>query len=257
MIRRYLVILAATLALLLPVASPAGAVTDGWADGGAHPYVGLVVFYDAEGAPLWRCSGTLISPTVLLTAGHCTFEAASAQVWFDEAVTTALGYPFSGGITGTPVTYGVYGTGFPNTGDLGYVILDEAATGLGYASIAEVGTLDAMATRRGRQEVWFTVVGYGLQEIKPVVMADRVRLQANVQLVNLRSALTDGFNLHHTNARGTGGGTCFGDSGGPVFLNGTSTIVAVTSFGLNENCAGAGFAYRVDTEGAHGFIFGG
>jgi secreted trypsin-like serine protease len=96
--------------------------------------------------------------------------------------------------------------------------------------------------------VSFDVVGYGLQEIKPTQLAERSRLKATVQLVNLRSALTDGFNIHHTGSPGTGGGTCFGDSGGPIFLAGTNTIVAVTSFGLNENCAGGGFGYRVDTQ---------
>jgi secreted trypsin-like serine protease len=256
MIRRYLVVIVATLALLLPMASPAGAIRDGVPDNGAHPYVGLVVFYDADGVPLHRCSGTLIAPTVFLTAGHCTTETASAQVWFDEAVTTALGYPFTGGITGTPITYPGFSFVLPDTGDVGLVILDEEVTNLGYGAVADVGTLDALATRRGRQNTSFDVVGYGLQEVKPRLMQDRVRLQATVQLVNLRSALTDGFNIHYTNAQGTGGGTCFGDSGGPVFLNGTNIVVAVNSFVLNENCAGAGFAYRVDTEGAHGFIFG-
>jgi secreted trypsin-like serine protease len=42
------------------------------------------------------------------------------------------------------------------------------------------------------------------------------------------------------------GGTCFGDSGGPQFLNGGTTVIAVTSFGLNGNCAGVGGGYRVD-----------
>ncbi len=100
--RRYLVVLIAVLALVLPAASPAGAVTDGVADGYAHPYVGLVVFYDAAGNPTHRCTGTLLSATVFLTAGHCTEGASSAQVWFAPDATAALGYPYTGGITGTP-----------------------------------------------------------------------------------------------------------------------------------------------------------
>ncbi len=45
---------------------------------------------------------------------------------------------------------------------------------------------------------------------------------------------------------GLTGGTCFGDSGGPNFLNDTNIVVAVTSFGLNGNCKGTGWGYRVD-----------
>ena len=252
--RRYLVGLVATLALLLPMASPAGAIRYGSPDGEAHPYVGLAVFY-IDGVPQWRCTGTLIAPTVFLTAGHCTYGATSAQVWFDEHVTQDTGYPYEGGITGTPYTYSVYEAGgFPDTGDVGYVILDTEVTDRGYGVVADVGTLDAMATKRGRQSTTFDVVGYGLQEVKPREMAERSRLWATVQLVNLRSALTDGYNIHYSNAPGTGGGTCFGDSGGPVFLQGTNIIVAVNSFVLNENCAGAGFAYRVDTSDVHAFL---
>lgn len=256
MIRRYLVVLFAALALVLPMATPAGAVTNGSPDNGAHPYVGLSVYYDADWNPLWRCSGTMISDTVYLTAGHCVDGAAHAQVWFNESVTNALGYPYTGGITGTVVQNPNFvGLILPNTNDVGMVILDQAP-GLGYASVAPIGTLDALATRRGRQDTSFTVVGYGLQEVKPKLMQDRVRLTATVQLVNLRSALTDGYNIQGTAAKGTGGGTCFGDSGGPIFLNDTTTIVAVNSFVLNENCAGAGFGYRVDTEAAQAFIYG-
>ncbi len=69
-------------------------------------------------------------------------------------------------------------------------------------------------------------------------------------LTNLRSALTGGFNLQ-TNGNGAGkGGTCSGDSGGPVFYGGfeSNVIVGVTSFGLNEICRGVDFAYRTDQQ---------
>jgi hypothetical protein len=247
--------LTASLVLLV---TPAGAITNGTPDGTAHPYVGLVVFYDAEGTPLHRCSGTLISPTVFLTAGHCTFETAAAQVWFDPTVTLESGYPFSGGITGTPYTYPCFDNfaNFPQTCDLGIVVLDERVRLSEYGTLASVGFLDRLATRRGTQEVLFTVVGYGLQEVKPVFSAERTRYQGTVQLVNLSSALTDGFNLHTTSNPGQphSGGTCFGDSGGPVFYGTSNTIVAVTSFGLNANCKGANFAYRVDLADAQAWI---
>ena len=72
---------------------------------------------------------------------------------------------------------------------------------------------------------------------------------AQSTLVNLNSALNDGFNLQ-TQGNGQGrGGTCNGDSGGPVFLGpySSNVVVAVTSFGLNTLCRGTDFAYRVDT----------
>ena len=82
-----------------------------------------------------------------------------------------------------------------------------------------------------------------------------------VHLINLRSALTDGFNLHYSSNPGAGqggsGGTCFGDSGGPVIHNDPQlgeVIVGVNSFVLNSNCKGAGFAYRVDTAPVQDFI---
>jgi hypothetical protein len=248
--------LISAIALILAIANPAGAITNGVPDNGAHPYVGLVVFYDADGVPQWRCSGTLISANVFLTAGHCTDGAASAQVWFDEHVTTAIGYPYEGGITGTPITHPDFSFVIPNTHDLGLVILDKKVRDLGYGAIAELGTLDYLATKRGQHDVWFTTVGYGLQEVKPVIMAERSRLMATAELINLESALTDGYNLQTTNAKGTGGGNCSGDSGGPIFLNDTNIIVAVNSFGLNANCVGSDFAYRVDIQEAHDFIYG-
>ena len=246
------------LVVLALVAAPVGAITNGVPDGEAHPYVGLVVFYDAAGDPTHRCSGTLISPTVFVTAGHCTDGAASARVYFESNVDAVADYPFSGGFTGVPYTYPGYGAGFPNTGDLGVVVLDGAGYNPGsFATIAAVGTLDGLATQRGKQDISFTNVGYGLQEIKPVFSSERIRYQSTAKLVNLRSNLTDGFNLQTSNNPGQGrGGTCFGDSGGPVFLNNTNVLVAVTSFGLNQNCKGVDFAYRVDTAAAQAFIFG-
>lgn len=77
-----------------------------------------------------------------------------------------------------------------------------------------------------------------------------------VHLVNLRSAMTDGWNLHYSSNPGQGhggsGGACFGDSGGPVIHDGY--IVGVNSFVLNSNCKGSAFAYRVDTTVARDFI---
>ena len=77
--------LAAVIALGAVAASPALAITRGTLDGNGHPFVGLMVAKNASGVPLWRCSGTLMSSTIYLTAGHCTeAPAAHVEIWFDS-----------------------------------------------------------------------------------------------------------------------------------------------------------------------------
>jgi hypothetical protein len=149
----------------------------------------------------------------------------------------------------TLYNYG-YPAGFPNTKDVGLVILDEPIVLAEYGTLAGAGTLDQLATHRGQQNLTFTASGYGLSYTNPAITRSfRERLMASSKLVNLRSALTNGFNLQTSNNPGIGGGTCFGDSGGPIFYGGFSSnlIVGVTSFGLSsQTCAGVDFAYRTD-----------
>lgn len=263
--RRKLALLAALASVLVLGTSAANAITYGQEDtAGRYDFVGLVVFYDTDGVPLWRCTGTLLSPTVLLTAGHCTSGTASAQVWFDVGpITTASGYPFTGGAaTGATFTHpGFDGFAtFPNTSDTGIVVLSTPVFRSIYGTLPSVGFLNSYASKKGHQSRLFTQVGYGLQQVKPVLSQDRTRYFASSPLVNVNSALTGGWNVQFGNNPGDGnsigGGTCFGDSGGPAFYGDSNTIVAVTSFGLNDNCKGVDFSYRVDTSWAQGFITG-
>ena len=251
----------AVIAFVIGSASlQAGAVQYGEPDNDRHPYVGMVVFYADAAAtqPLWRCTGALISSTVFLTAGHCAedFSTARAQVWFQETM-TGTGYPYSGGVLGTPVSHPDWSGSLtlPNSHDVGVVILDTPVADKGLAVLPAEDFLDQLSTQRGLQERNFTVVGYGLQSVKPEQSSLRARFVATTMLVNLRSALTDGYNLHLSSNPGNwSGGTCFGDSGGPVFYGNTNMIVAVNSFVLNENCKGSGFGYRVDQESAREFL---
>ncbi len=267
---KVVILITLVLATLAATAAPAGAITGNYVEDYQHPFVGLVVFYDEEGEFSHRCSGSLLTPTVFLTAGHCTDGASTARVYFQQDAGAnydpKLGYdPISGypefcapgteELCATSDELYNYGfnnfAGFPNTKDVGLVILDDPVYVSEYGVLAAAGSLERLATQRGRQETTFTASGYGLSRINPVfVESYRERLMATGKLTNLRSALTDGFNLQ-TNGNGLGrGGTCFGDSGGPVFYGGytSNTIVGVTSFGLNGNCAGVDFAYRTDTE---------
>jgi secreted trypsin-like serine protease len=144
-------------------------------------------------------------------------------------------------------------TGFPNTHDVGLVILDQPISMPEYGQLPAVGALDGLGTARGQKNTIFTVSGYGLTlSVQPHSalsnISFRERLMAQSTLVNLNNSLTDGFNLQ-TQGNGNGrGGTCSGDSGGPVYLGGSSSnlIVAVTSFGLNALCRGTDFGYRID-----------
>jgi len=242
---------ALVFALVLVMVAPASAIKNGDLDGDDHPYVGLMVATDVDGNPLWRCSGTLISPTVYLTAGHCTeAPAVGAQIWFDTDVESGIpgnGYPFIGEVGGTAFVHPEYDPAAFFVRDVGVVVLDEAVIMDEYGELPELDQLDVMKTRRGKQDVTFTAVGYGLQYINPkFVEAERVRMVSHPKLNQINTpGFTGDFSLLLSNNHSTGG-TCFGDSGGPNFLNDTNVVAGVTSFGLNGNCAGTGGVFRMD-----------
>lgn len=255
--------LIAAMILVIPVL----AVTDGELDGDGHPYVGLMVAQDADGNPMWRCSGALLSPTLFLTAGHCTESpAAHIEIWFDADVESGIpdnGYPFTGDVGGTPYTHPQYDPSAFFLFDLGVVVLDDAYTTADgrYASLPTLDQLDALETQRGQQDVTFTAVGYGLQRINPVfIEAERVRMFAEPHLIQINTpGFTGDFSLLLSNNHSTGG-TCFGDSGGPNLIGSGATasdvVAGVTSFGLNGTCGGTGGVYRVDRADDLNWLYG-
>lgn len=249
--RKLLIVVALVMILTLTLVVPAAAITDGELDGDGHPYVGLMVAQDAAGNPLWRCSGTLLSPTVYLTAGHCTeAPAAHVEIWFDADVESGIpgnGYPFTGDVGGTPHTHPDYNPNAFFVRDVGVVVLDAPVYRDEYGELPGLNQLDAMKTQRGKQDTTFTAVGYGLQQINPVfVQSDRVRMVAHPHLIQINvPGFTGDFSLLLSNNHSTGG-TCFGDSGGPNFLGDSNVVAGVTSFGINGNCAGTGGVFRMD-----------
>lgn len=243
-----------TLMLVVSTFGMASAVTDGEPDGEGHPYVGLMVAQDARGNPLWRCSGTLLSPTLFLTAGHCTESpAAHVEIWFAsdvEAGIPANGYPYDGEVGGTPYTHPQYNPNAFYLYDLGVVVLDKPMKMKKYGALPAQDVLDKLATQRGTQNVNFTAVGYGLQESFPDAASwkennQRIRMVAYPHLLQINTGFTGDFSLLLSNNANTGG-TCFGDSGGPNFIGDSNVVGAVTSYGINGNCAGTGGVYRVD-----------
>src|SRR5215203_2910502 len=198
----------------LALAAPAYGIGGDFVDDNEHPFVGLVAFYDANGEFLWRCTGSLLTPTVFLTAGHCADiegGAVTARVYFQQdaganfdpvtEIDPVTGYPeyCAEGTLGVSCAtsdqlYNFDYSGIlPNTHDVGLVILDQPIMLDEYGVLAEAGSLDKLATQRGLQDLTFTVSGYGLtyknqvQNGKPNV-SFRERLMALSHLVNLNSA---------------------------------------------------------------------
>lgn len=245
----------------------AQAITGNFTPDFEHDYVGLVVFYDAEGNASHRCSGSLLTDRVFLTAGHCvTLDdegtlAGSARVYFEQDVDAVPTYANSGGVVSTELyNYGYKGLrNLPQSRDVGVVILDSPVTTVypgitDYASLAAAGTLDTYGTGIDAR---VDLSGYGVQNAnKNHVVAARERLKAETFIIGGRNPLFKSrFNVQLASNPGGGrGGTCFGDSGGPVLLDDTDIVVAVNSFVLNGNCAGQGFGYRTDQRAVIEFI---
>jgi V8-like Glu-specific endopeptidase len=127
-----------------------------------------MVAQDGSGNPLWRCSGTPLSPTLFLTAGHCTeTPAAHVEIWFDADVESGIpanGYPYAGDVGGTPYTHPDYDPDAFYLHDLGVVVLDEPVVMGEYGELPALNQLDSLARKRGKQDITFTAVGYGLQQ---------------------------------------------------------------------------------------------
>ncbi len=260
------------LALMFSTSSIAGAVTDGTKDGNGHPYVVLLLM-DVGGAPAYRCTGTLLSPTVLLTAGHCTSNEpgipySGMRIFTESDVQNGNNtYPYAGGPNSVEAKawYTLTGDAWFDQpfymNDAGIVILKSPGykvPGGVYGALPTVDQFDAYKTKRGQDDLFFTSVGYGRQASYPDAAswkneALKIRYVAYPHLIQIDGGFVQDFGLMLTNNEVTGG-TCFGDSGGPNFFLNTNVIAGVTSFGSNPTCAGTGGIFRVDRQRVLDFI---
>lgn len=282
MVRRILVSVVAFVTASLLTGVPASAITTGQPDDGEHPFVGELLFYvpDAvdprfnDPGAWFSCTGTQLSATVIVTAGHCTFGvgdngestttgggdgSGGTDIWFDNSEHAHFaGFPPSSDygpdenqqryedraawLDASP--YWHPGTAYPHPQyddrlfylhDAGVVVLDAPLTVGEYGQVPSVDYLDRYA---GDPHHLFEVVGYGLTESGPFTEeGGDVRLKALVKLNTLEASPKDTFILLSNNPGVPHpGGTCFGDSGGPTFDDTNSNlVVAVTSFGEGQN----------------------
>ena len=253
---------------VLSVTQPATAITGGGQRDEVHTNVGVIRFNTQDGR--FRCSGTLIAPTVVLTAGHCTGDTGSSPA-------TNVYVSFNTDLPADPLAPGItpaeraaraanYLTGtahpdpgydgkisFPKQHDQGVVVLDAPATtkwpGVTPAPLLPVGTLDA--NQGALKNETFTLVGYGVdigEKKEQIVVTER--RSTTSYLKNVQSEVV-AFQINDRDSK-AGGGSCFGDSGGPVFLG--RYVAGDASYVNSLTCNGTGTYQRVDTSYSRAFL---
>jgi secreted trypsin-like serine protease len=246
--RNAILFLVVTVAALCAAPS-AQAITYGGPDGTAHPNVGALLAPVAYSDGTWEtCSGTLISPTVFLTAAHCDQDVDRVAVTFDASYDAQTGTAYWGTWYANPS----YNQRQSDPQDVAVVVLDDAVSGIAPAQLPEAGSLGNLAVGAP-----FTSVGYGAQSVTidhgPTFHYADIRYVATGGLF----AVNKSWLRISMNPSLGDGGTCYGDSGGPNFLGAGATatdIVAATTITGDAMCRATNVVYRLDTPSARAFL---
>lgn len=263
-------ILTAVAASMLLAASSVRAITYGFVDtSNVFSNVGSFIVREPGGKIFPLCTGTLIAPDVFLTASHCTsyFENVLAPSGYTAFVTFDNPIPFGDSTSGStnliPVNQVVTNPDFNqrqnDPKDVAVLLVTASDTlGITPATLPTAGLLDQLSAQNGLKDAVFTPVGYGLQnrvtgggppfyqDLNPV---------PRMYAFSSFNALNGGFVRLSQNPATGNGGTCFGDSGGPNFLNVSSTriLAAITVTG-DAVCRSTNAPYRMDTDSARQFL---
>jgi secreted trypsin-like serine protease len=252
-LRRLSVLFVTTAACLAAAVGSASAITGGTPDGQAHPEVGGLVADHAYSDGTWLyCTGTLISPTVFLTAAHCgdpgqTTARVSFSTAYQDGDTT-----YTGSYQPDPAYRGAQG----DPHDVAVVVFAKPVRGIAPATLPRAGLLDDMKKAGTLQTATYTSVGYGSYAPQNgpggyTYFYDDVRQQAH----GTYNTLTQTWLKLSQNASAGNGGTCYGDSGGPNFLGGSdSRLLVATTITGDTQCGNTNVDYRLDTASARAFL---
>lgn len=248
----------AVVLAVLVTSVPAAAITYGQPDGNGHPNVGAMIRLRSDGQYRILCSGSLISPTVFLTASHCTRfleDQGISDVWvtFDSKFTQT-----SKLIPGTMHSNPLYNRTQSDSEDIAVITLDKAVTNVAPVQLPAAGLLDQMKAAGTLNGTLFTSVGYGVQEPQtgPGGITNPFPMERWYAVGEFDALNKTWLRISQNQATGDGG-TCSGDSGGPQFLgagaNETETQVSITITG-DVFCFATNVDYRLDTPQARAFL---
>jgi hypothetical protein len=259
-----------TTAPLIAPTTPS-AIVNGQPDvANTYSNVAAVIIRTPNGQIFPFCSGTLIAPTVVLTAAHCTafFELELEPLGFTLFVSFRNVIAFGSQADAPTIASLIAPTSMitnptftwkqSDIGDLGLIILPNAPAGITPATLPTAGLLDELAEKNGLKDATFTVAGYGVQD-RVVGGGPPFFQNANPVTRGFAfesfSALNKGYLRLSQNPSTGDGGSCFGDSGGPNFLsvNGQLVLVSVTVTG-DAVCRATSATYRLDNPTAQEFL---
>jgi V8-like Glu-specific endopeptidase len=228
------------------ITGAAFAITNGGPDGNGHPNVGALLAPQAFSDGTWvECSGTLISPTVFLTAAHCDEGLGAVTVTFASDYKAGVSKTYSGTWHADPR----YRQSQSDPYDIAVVVFPRPVKGITPALLPKAGSLSAL-----RQGDPITSVGYGAQSVTMGAGGATFHYE-DTRFVSTGSVntVTPAWIRASMNPAKGDGGTCYGDSGGPNFV-GTTNVVAGTTITGDAVCRATNVDYRLDTDSARSFL---